>query len=86
MGVLVLQLTVTVISQTYDSYFFMKSIILGMHYSGDIAYAFTHIPLMFLSTEILFKQRVRDITMRLLYIKFTFQTKDNLQGCLGLCN
>ena len=62
----------------------MEMIILGMQYAGDIVCVFTHIPVMFLFTQILFKQRVRDITMRILYVRFTFQTKDNLQACLRL--
>ena len=38
-----------------------------------------HLPRMFLSTNILFEQRIGQFTMDLLWIRFSFYTKDNQQ-------
>ena len=52
-----------------------------MQYACQDFLAFIPLPGMLLTTGILFEQRIRRITVDLLYIGFTFQTKNKLQEC-----
>ena len=45
-----------------------------------------HYPRIFLSTDIIFEQRIGQFTMDLFHIRFTYETQDNPQKCSGLMN
>ena len=53
---------------------------------GIMFFAFTHLPGMFLSMNIIFKHRIRCITMNLLHIRFIYLIMDNRQDCFMLIN
>ena len=55
-------------------------------YTSDHASIFIHLPGMFLSTDILFEQRIGQFAMDLFYIRFTYYIKDNQQECSRLSN
>ena len=52
----------------------------------DTVSTFIHIPMMFLSTDLVFDERIEQFTMDLLYIRLTHQAKDDHLACSELSN
>ena len=50
----------------------------------DNVSAHIHLPRMFLPTSYFYEKRIGQITPDLLYMRFTYYTKDNQQGWLSL--